>query len=327
MAALTSEVPVLQVGEYAAQIQIGVDGAAAKIYESAMVCALTATGYAVKAGVANTGPVLGVAQGNVDNSGGSDGDLSVDLLQGLFWRPNAGTVTQAHYGEVIYAGNDQDVTATKSTNPIAGICLGVDSSQGVLVLINAGLNHALQSIDELYVDATSAQGEIEIPIGNIADADGDFTKFVNGGADGLTLADSKAFCYRINNAGPPPQSLCSFAIPADADITADMTLNFLCSKNGATLGDATTITVAAYAQADAALHDADADFGGATSALVGDAAAKTLDVISLTLALADLPAVGSNVTLSFAPTNGTLGTDDLMIHRVWVNYTRKLRTS
>lgn len=397
MAALTTEVPIKQVGDYVSQAQIGVDGAAAKIYESAMVCALTATGYAVKAGVASTGPVLGVAQFSVDNSAGSDGDLSVDILQGLFWRPNAGTVTQAHYGKVIYAANDQDVTATKSTNPIAGVCLGVDSTQGVLVLIHGPLNHALQgmtdlasvangfgaalvgvedaagkftgtnveavlaeimtqlagvtgttganlvgyddsgsktsaatvanALDEIYVDATSTLGTIEIPLGTITDADGDFTKFADGGADGMTIADSKAVCFRINNAGPPPQNLCSFAIPYDANVTADMTLNFMCSKSGATAGDATTITAALYNQVDGALHDADANYGGATSALVGDAAAKTIDVITLTLANANLPAAGSNVSMSFAPTNGTLGTDDLLIHRIWVTYTRKLRAS
>jgi hypothetical protein len=78
----------------------------------------------------------------------------------------------------------------------------------------------------------------------------------------------------------------------------------------------------AFNQVSGALHDADTDYGGATGALVGDADAKTIAVLSRTLALANLPAVGSKVSLTFKPTDGTLGTDDLLIHRVWVEYTK-----
>lgn len=169
------------------------------------------------------------------------------------------------------------------------------------------------------------KGTIEILLGDIYDADGDRAKFANGGADGVTIADSKAVCYRINNSANPPHNLTGFVVPADADITADFTLKFMCSKSGATVGDATTIDVEAFAQVDGALHDADADFGGTTAnALVGDVAAKTIDVLTLALAAADLPAVGSGVSLTFHPTDGTLGTDDLLIHRIWVEYTKKL---
>ena len=82
-----------------------------------------------------------------------------------------------------------------------------------------------------------------------------------------------------------------------------------------------------FNQVDGALHDADADYGGTTDALTGDVDAKTIATLELTLTAADLPAVGSKVSGTFKPTDGTLGTDDLLIHRVWVEYTRKLRTA
>lgn len=183
------------------------------------------------------------------------------------------------------------------------------------------------ALDALFVEGTSTLGVVEIPLGDIYDADGDRAKFANGGADGVTIADSKAVCYRINNSANPPHNLTGFGVPHDADVTANMTLKFMVSKSGATVGDATTIDVEAFNQVNGLLHDADADYGGTTDAVVGDVAAKTLDVLSLTLALANLPAAGSRVSLTFHPTDGTLGTDDLMIHRMWVEFTRKLRTS
>lgn len=185
------------------------------------------------------------------------------------------------------------------------------------------------ALDELYVDATSAQGVIEIPLASFADADGDIVKFGDGTADGLTMADSKSFCLRFNNHATPPAMIGGFGIPYDANVTANMTLKFLVSKSGATnnAGNTTTITVAAFNQVAGALHDADDDYGGATGAVVPNAPAKTTAVLSRTLAHANLPAAGSRVTLTIKPTDGTLDTDDFMIHRVWVEYTRKLRTA
>jgi hypothetical protein len=197
--------------------------------------------------------------------------------------------------------------------------LGIGTANQVLT-VNAGAT-APEWANMLDPDL---KGVIEIALGDIYDADGDRAKFVNGGADGVTIADSKAVCYRINNDASPPKNLCGFVVPADADVTANMTLKFLVSKSGATEADATTITVEAFNQVAGALHDADADYGGTTNALVGNAAAKTCSVLSLTLALANLPAVGSGVSLTFHPTDGTLGNDDLLIHRIWVEYTKKL---
>lgn len=210
-----------------------------------------------------------------------------------------------------------DVLVGGAANTLAKLAIGTTNQ--VLAVDSAGT--ALEYVSTLDPDL---KGTIEIPIGTITDVDGDFTKFVNGGADGLTLADSKAVCYRINNAAPPPQSLCGFVVPADANVTADFTLKIMCSKSGATVGDATTITAGVYNQVVGALHDADTDYGGVSDALTGDATSKTVATLSLALASADLPVVGSGVSISFAPTNGTLGTDDLLIHRMWVEYTKAL---
>jgi hypothetical protein len=404
MAALTTEVPVNQVGEYAAEIQCGVDGAASKIWESALVCTLVASGYAVKAGTASTGPVEGVAKHTVDNSAGSDGDLSIDLLQGLFWRPNAGTVTQAHFGHIVYAGNDQDITATKSTNPIAGICLGVHSSQGVLTLIHAGINRGLQALsdlssiangfgssllgvedaagnftganveavlaeimtlfagvtgstganllgyddsgsktsaattadalDEIYVDTLSSKCTIDIPFdGSWYEVDGTaLAAFADGASNtpGLALDNSEAAGIRWNNAANPDPICKTIPVPYDLDESVDVVATVVASKSGATVGDATTFDIGAFNNVVGALSDADADYGGTSSAMTGDATAKTIQGVTLTLALANLPnpdSAASAITVTIQPTDGTIGTDDVTTHFLRLTYTRKLRAS
>jgi hypothetical protein len=101
-----------------------------------------------------------------------------------------------------------------------------------------------------------------------------------------------------------------------------MTLKVLASKSGATSGDAVTFTVTAFNQPSGALHDADADFGGTSSAMVGTATAKTVQLCTLTLASANLADSPANTSLSIKPTGGLLGTDDVTIHALWLEYER-----
>lgn len=119
----------------------------------------------------------------------------------------------------------------------------------------------------------------------------------------------------------------SFVVPPDMDITFNATLTIRASKTGATLGDAVTFAVGAFNQVVGALHDADADFGGTTSAMTGNATAKTIQAVTLTLALANLAASPASVTLTIKPTAGTLGTDDLVMHSVRITYQKKLLTA
>ena len=147
---------------------------------------------------------------------------------------------------------------------------------------------------------------------------------------GVTLANSKAVGVRWNDAATqtavwaPP-----IEIPYEADVSANATLRIICSKTGATSADATTFTVTAFAQTVGALHDADSDFGGTSSAITGTSTAKTIQASTLTLALADLAAAAAPacISMSIKPTDGTLGTDDIIVHAAFIEFKRKLRTS
>lgn len=182
----------------------------------------------------------------------------------------------------------------------------------------------------LYVDATSTQAQINVPLASgILAAGTPLAAFADNASSnpGITLADSKAVGVRWNNNGTQVAVWYGVALPQDLDDTADIVLHALVSKTGATVGDAVTLTFAAFFQTVAALHDADTDCGGASSALTGDATAKTVTELTRTIAAADVPAAPCALSLSIKPTNGTLGTDDAIVSGLWIEYKRKLRTS
>jgi len=144
---------------------------------------------------------------------------------------------------------------------------------------------------------------------------------------GLDVTDSKAVNVRWNNHANPDPVACGVALPQDLDNSADIVVHYMASKTGATIGDAVTFLTEAFFQTVGALHDADADAGGTSSAMTGDAASKTVQEETLTIAAANVPAAPCKLMLTIQPTDGTLGTDDVHLHDVWLEYTPKVMTS
>ena len=183
-------------------------------------------------------------------------------------------------------------------------------------------------LDELLVDATSTQGIIHVPLTSFVDPDGDpLIKFSGAPVPGSTIVDSKARVIKWGTHANPDLIHSQITIPPDFQDASDLVLHALMSKSGATLGDAVTLDVTGFFQTVGALHDADADVGGTTDALTGDATAKTVDEIILAIDAADTPAAPSSLSFSIQVTDGTLGTDDAFLHAVWFEYTKKKLTS
>ncbi len=185
-------------------------------------------------------------------------------------------------------------------------------------------------LDALETDAGTTNACAHIALASFTAGDATpLAKFASASTPtfGLNFADAKALNIRWNNDAAPGTALCQFSLPADLDDTKDAELEFLCSKSGATVGDATTLTIAAYISVAGDLHDADTNCGGVTGALVGNATAKTTASLSRTIAAADIQPGARSMSFSVTPTAGTLGTDDLMIHSVRFRYARKLQTS
>lgn len=344
--------------------------AAKAIYMGAMVALLTASGYATDPDAATTGAVLGVAQANADNTavGASNGDVSVNILEGLFWRPADGThppvITDV--GKVVYASDNYTISNDSSDGPVAGVLYGIDPVLGCLVYISGENNYLLSqstlgsdlaattaghggnlvgyddsgnkttaatvadALDEIYVDLKSSIAKIPLPIFAFVDAS-DGTALAAYAADdagtvGFWSDGTKALGLRWNNTGGTTKTVgTTFKVPEDCDLTVAPVIKIKAAKTGNTLGDATTFVCGMYSQAEGAAYDAGANLGATSGGMTGNAAAKTVQLVSATLTV--FPAVAAGMSLTINPTAAKLGTDDVIIFDAWIEYTRKLRTS
>ncbi len=184
------------------------------------------------------------------------------------------------------------------------------------------------ALGEIYQDLKTTQGIIRLGPTDFALTDGaPLALFVNGVSTvpGLFLTDTKLFSIRWNNDLAPDPVIASFHMPPDVDIAEDMVMHVRASKTGATLADAVQFGLSIWNQVDGALHDADGSFGGNFTSMVGDAPAKTIQNVTLTLLAANLAAHPTSVTIFLQPFN--LAVDDLCLLEVYVQYTRKLLVS
>lgn len=250
-------------------------------------------------------------------------------------------VTDAAEPGAVFSGCFSAFTSTSATRvrlgrgdppalaiPATGVASGATIADAGSFTAQTTVEGALQ---EIYQDLKSAKLMVPVRLRMLA-AGTPLAAWADNASSnpGVTLVNSKAVGVRWNNnASQTAVWADPIEIPYEADVTANATLRILCSKVGATVGDATTFTVAAYAQAVGSLHDADSDFGGASSAITGDSTSKTVQQSTLTLALADLAAAAAPacISMSIKPSDGTLGTDDIVVHAVWIEFKRKLRTS
>jgi len=118
------------------EFPVGV-AAATTIYGGTMI-AKNASGYAEPAADAAGLVVLGMATERVANAGANGAASVVVRRNRAFWFANSGTnaVTIAHVGGNVYVEDDQTVASDAGVNRIvAGRCLAVDATKGVLVWI------------------------------------------------------------------------------------------------------------------------------------------------------------------------------------------------
>ncbi|SFM67059.1 hypothetical protein [Nitrosomonas communis] len=102
-----------------------------KIYAGSLVAA-NASGYATPGAVATTLTYLGRAEEQVDNTGGANGDKTINIRRKKVfkWKNHgADAVTQAELGQTCYIVDDETVAKTDGTDTrsVAGKVVGVDS--------------------------------------------------------------------------------------------------------------------------------------------------------------------------------------------------------
>ena len=152
--------------------------------------------------------------------------------------------------------------------------------------------------------------------------------FANGAADGFTQLTNKEVVLRWNNHATPTKMAARFLIPPDLDPAADIVVHFLGAivKAGGAEADSPTITCEAYFAALGASMLADVDCGGVSGEFLTAQTDKYQEK-TLAIALADIPAVASVLTLIFNPTDGQLPADDFVLAGLWLEVTRKCLTS
>lgn len=247
--------------------------------------------------------------------GAADGkvsDASSGTAQGISIEP--GTVSSGDIIEVAFWNVKATTAATVSIADSGGFTS------------ETTVEAALQ---EIYQHIISTQAFLNIPLGAATEEDGTALADFSDGASVTPGwgAASEIFGIRWNNHANPDPIAVNVPIPPDLDASADVILHFLAAKTGATVGDAVKWTVTAFNNADGELYDTDDDFGGDSSAMTGDATAKTCQDETLTLAAADVAASPCVLHLTIQPKDGTLGTDDVILIAVWMEYTRKPLTS
>jgi len=334
-----------------------------KIYAGSFVC-VAADGYAVP-GSDTAGLIFeGVAIEQVDNSAGADGDKSVVLRRRGLIKALVGTaITIANVGDNVFLVDDQtvDVTANTTNDIFCGVIAGYIDTTHAWIDIEPAIRqadvathiadtsaaHAASAISiadagtftsqaeaeaalqEIYQHIASAQAIVNLPMGAWTEQDGTaLADFADGASTtpGWSAGD-EGFGIRWNNHANPDPIAASVPIPPDLDASADVIVHVLAAKVGATIGDAVEWTIEAFNNVDAALYDADADFGGDSSAMTGDDTSKTCQEETLTLASADVAGSPCVLNLTLQPKDGTLGTDDVIAFGVWLEYTRKILTS
>lgn len=197
----------------------------------------------------------------------------------------------------------------------------------LLGVIPSHLDHSDAAAHDIHLKSAQTFKYIPAPM---VEADGTYlAEFADGASatPGIDVVDAKAMGTRWNNHANPDPAATAVDFPMDLDESKDVVIHYMCSKVGATIGDAVTWLTGAFFGTVGATHDADADAGGTSSAMTGDAATKTMQEETLTIANADVPAVPCRMFLTVQPTDGTLGTDDVVLHSMWLEYTPKMLTS
>lgn len=110
--------------------------ASTKIYDGTLVF-LTTGGYADDDTATGVNGFVGIANGEADNTNGSDGDITVEVFaEGDFVLVGAGTYSQADVGSVIYGDDNYTInTSIGSTSVPIGKCVGFVSATKLIVEI------------------------------------------------------------------------------------------------------------------------------------------------------------------------------------------------
>lgn len=252
----------------------------------------------------------------------------------LAWGPTVPTDAATGYAKgCIFVHTDAATIADSLyVNVGSGSSCNFDALTNATSIVDAGSLITATTIElalqEAFQHIQTAQAFLNIPIFGTTDIDGDpLVKFANADAEtpGYTTG-GEITGMRWNNKATHSPFHTMVPVPPDLDASKDVIVHVLAAKTGNDGADVTTFDITVFNNLATALYDADADFGGTTSAMTAAATAKTLQEVTLTLAAANVAASPCVLSITVQPTDGTLDTDDVIVCGVWLEYTRKTLT-
>jgi hypothetical protein len=176
------------------------------------------------------------------------------------------------------------------------------------------------ALAEIYQHIASAQKCIPIPLGSLTLEDGTaIGKFSDGDSatPGLSQESNKEVVLRWNNHGTPGKvAAAGIALPPDLDAASDVVIHWRAKMSGTT--DTPTLEHECY------LGAGDTDCAGTDDEVDGGA---TLTEYTATIAASNVGGSPEELTLLFGPKASELGTDDLLVYSVWIEYTGKTLTA
>lgn len=174
------------------------------------------------------------------------------------------------------------------------------------------------ALQEVYQDLISVQHVIPVPLGAFTQEDGTaLTKFAAGATPGFQqLSDKEVVLAWDGNATPGAAAVVIPFVDPAIDASANVVVHFLAKMAGAT--DTPVVAMEAYFGAG------DTDCAGTDDEVDGG---TTLTEYTMTILAADVPTAPSSLTLVLTPTAGQMDTDELHIYALWLEVTRKVRTS
>lgn len=283
----------------------------AKLHKSGGVIDYT-PGTATTAGdVISVGKLLGVADNDI--AANKLGALSIAGIYSFAKATGASTGIGA--GVEVYYDEDNDRVSTDpgtGEHAFAGITVAAagDSAATVLVHLNKRAGGPGKGFLNVPIDACKLNTGVAIAV------------FADGASatPGWHALTSELGGVRWNNHATPTPIGCSLPIPPDLKEGSDIIVHIIAAKTGATIGDATTFTSTTFFNVVGELFDADADAGGVSSAMTGNATAKTVQHETITIAGANVPAGPGSIQFTIGPTAGTLGTDDVILSACYLEY-------
>lgn len=302
-----------------------------EIFAGSMVCIEGASGYAIPAADAAGNQFMGIAMEYIPATAGNGSKWVKVRRQGVFDFA-ASSITQAMVGDIMYVVDDQTFDETSPGNSVIcgrlvefisttrgkiDIALAVPVAVvagGALTIADTGTNFGTDTVEAALAQlAGRAKKARLVPIAIVLENGTVLTTYTADPTPGWAQLANKEVVLKWGSHATPGKIAVIFAIPDDLDGSANAEVHFLAAMSAA--NDTPEMTMEAYFNAG------DTDCAGADDEVDGGV---TLTEYLNVLALADVPDGPAHLTVIMNPKDGEMGTDDLYLYAIWLEYTRSI---